>query len=632
MEALKVRNMKGEVCMLHKGWLGVLAVVAVAGIVEAAVPRPEYPRMQFRREQSWINLNGEWNFEFDHGRSGVERKLYEHPELFTQKIVVPFCPESKLSGLGHTDFVESVFYHREIEIPAEWADKKILLNFGGVDYHARIWIDGKEAGWHTGGSSPFSVDITQFVKPGGKHQCVVQAVDLVRSREQGLGKQSSELLSSGCTYTRVTGIWQTVWLEAVHPQGLAECHIVPCIDTGNVMFTPRFHSTLEGDRFRITVLKGEQLVRGFGMEAVDGYPMNLVMEGYMLWEPNQPFLYDVVFEVMRDGKVIDRVESYFAMRRFSIKGNRLYLNHEPIFMRMVLDQGFYPDGIWTAPSDAELKGDIERAMAMGFNGARLHQKVFEDRFHYWADKLGYLTWAEYPSWGMDLCSARARENFLSEWPALVRYLRNHPSIAAWTPLNETVAPSEVRLAGVFWDGPDGLRLRQYRDWVTAVYDTTKAIDPTRPINDVSGYVHVKTDIWTVHPYCPDAKSFGDFIFSAAPKAAVHVPKYEVPYSGQPYVVDEFGGFKYSPEFAREKMEAGWGYHGLQIKTEDELIAKIREQVNLMVASPLIAGYCYTQLTDVEQEQNGVYTYDRKPKVNVKKMAEVFGAKPSWSAY
>ena len=361
------------------------------------LPRPEYPRPQFERA-TWQNLNGEWSYTFDFGKSGMDlgRELFRS-HGFPNRIIVPFCPESKLSGVQHTDFIEALWYHRELQVPGDWMGKRVLLHFGAVDYESEVFIDGKSVGLHFGGVSAFTWDITQFVKPGSPHHLVVRVADELRSgRQQPCGKQSSQFKSAVCHYTRTTGIWQTVWLEAVDPGGLRDVQIIPDLDGGRLIFVPAFQTESQGRRFKVTASTGETVTA----PAVGGVPVSLPLRELRPWSPASPYLYDLEFSVIdKGGRELDQVHSYAGLRKIHIEGNRVFLNNEPIYQRLVLDQGFYPDGIWTAPTDAALRRDIELSQQAGFNGARLHQKVFEPRFHYWADRLGYLTWGAAPRRG-----------------------------------------------------------------------------------------------------------------------------------------------------------------------------------------------------------------------------------------
>ncbi len=575
--------------------------------------------MQFRREDSWLNLNGEWSFQFDCAKSGVERRLFERPETFDRRIIVPFCPESALSGIGETDFIESVFYARPITVPAEWSGQKILLHFGGVDYQATVWLDGREVGRHRGGSSSFTVDLTRFTRPGVEQTLVVHALDELRSGMQSGGKQSFRPESFGCFYTRVTGIWQTVWLEAVHPAGLKSCRVTPLYDEGAFALEPLFYEERRGCRFRATLHSAGSAEAA----AANGTQVRLDIPEPRSWSPEDPFLYDLTLEVLdADGRTIDRVESYAGLRKIHLEGDRIYLNNQPLFLRLVLDQGYYPDSIWTAPSDDALRRDIELGLAAGFNGARLHEKVFEERFHYWADRLGYLTWGEYPNWSMKLYHPESCTRLLEEWREVVTRDCNHPSIIGWVPLNETCTP-EPRWLGM--EFRDAEALGRYRFFISGLYDLTKALDPTRPVNDTSGYLHVKTDIWSVHPYFPDGEEFRKAIRPAPGTVMIHSPEYETGYNGQPYVIDEFGGFKFDAESSGE----GWGYHGLTLRAPEKWCAKITEQVEAMLLDSGVAGYCYTQLYDVEQEKNGLCRYDRTPKIPLELFRAVFSRTPSF---
>jgi len=572
---------------------------------KTTIPRAEYPRPQFERGD-WINLNGPWTYAFDCGKSGMQRGLAAS-QGFSAEITVPFCPESPLSGVNHKDFIETMWYHRELLIPAAWADKRILLHFGAVDYESQVFIDGASVGQHWGGTSSFTFDITSFVRPGGQHNLVVYVRDETRSGVQPGGKQCPDFKSRGCHYTRTTGIWQTVWMEAVPTYGLESCQIIPDLDGERFIVAPRFHAQRRGLCFRATLLDGERSLSQAEIAADNGLCLELPVHDARAWSPDDPYLYGLLCEVVEGGTALDRVKSYAGLRKVHVEGNRLFLNNEPYYLRLVLDQGFYPDGIWTAPSDRALRQDIELAQRAGFNGARLHQKVFEQRFHYWADRLGYLTWGESSSWGMDVKDEVSARNFLSEWREIVMRDRNHPSIIAWTPFNET------RDAG---DGRQHNRL--HRD----AYDLTHDLDPTRPVNDASGYVHVKTDLWTVHSYEQDpARLCAQLAPSDEEGVFRNFPDLEARYEGQPYIVDEFGGIKWIPSTELPFADNSWGY-GRDPVTLDEFYARLEGLVDVVLGFEHICGFCYTQLTDVEQEQNGIYSYDRTEKFDLDRIARI----------
>ena len=575
----------------------------------AELPRPEYPRPQFERE-AWMNLNGTWSFDFDFGESGTDRN-YQNSQDLGKQILVPYCPESKLSGVQHVDFINCMWYQRKISIPSDWNNKKIFLNFGAVDYMAEIYIDGNMIQRHYGGSSSFSVDVTRFVKAGQEHNLVIQVKDDLRSGLQTGGKQCTGYYSGGCSYTRVTGIWQTVWMEAVAENGLKSTVVRSDIDQKQLIITPEFYK--ESDYTLEVVLKdGNKTIAKKSVLCTNNSVIVLPVKNMKLWSPESPFLYDIVYQVKdHDGNVIDEVKSYAGMRKVHIADGKFYLNNEPYFQRLVLDQGYYPDGIWTAPSDEALKNDIILGKNAGFNGARLHQKVFEERYYYWADKLGYITWGESASWVMDVNNELAARNYLSEWSEIVTRDRNHPSLVTWTPLNET------------WGSRDGVYTRFVRD----IYNITKAIDPTRPVNDASGDDHVVTDIWSVHNYEQDGTKLYEqlkFEEGKEPYRNSRDKKYLAVYEGQPYMVDEFGGIGW---MAPEDRKDSWGYGGLP-QTEEEFYARLEGQIKALKDSEHVTGFCYTQLTDVEQEKNGIYYYDRSPKLDMNRIKAIFELIPS----
>ena len=579
-------------------------------------------------------LNGAWDFAIDGPNVITDRS---DGKGFDRTILVPFAPESKLSGIGKTDFMTSVWYARDVEVPVDWSGHRVLVHFGAIDWQARVFANGTQIALHRGGSTLFSVDLTDHLQDG-KCRLVVHAEDHLQSGMQPGGKQSLKEHSWGCFYTRTTGIWQSVWLEAAGDSYLRDMAILTDAG-GQIVVTPEVRAMDENLTFRVTAsLDGRVMATG-ARALRSGHALTLAVPDPVVWEPGQPVLYDLTFEVLRGDEVIDAVHSYCGLRDICIAGDRILLNGEEIYHRFVLDQGFYPDGIWTAPSDDALRRDIELAMAAGFNGARLHQKVFEPRFHYWADRLGYLTWAESPSWGADPEIEEANGNLLEEWVRIVRQCRNHPSIVAWTPSNET-GGDKGRAEPI--EEPH-LRL------IERLAAVTRAIDPSRPVNDASGWVHRDTDIWTVHSYVQDPE---ELHVQLAPYPGVYrdAPQSEPNYGGQPYILDEFGGAAFDldgantefatnfngggEEFARPDTEkdkrddgAAWGY-GVPPASLDEFEARIRAQVKSVNAVSHIRGWCCTQLTDVEQEQNGLFTYDRRPKLPLSTYAEIFSEEPA----
>ena len=595
-----------------------LIIVVAALLFSTAIgaqPRAEYPRPQFERAD-WVNLNGEWSFALDLSDSGRDRDFY-NSKGFEQRITVPFAPESKLSGIGYTDFINSVWYQRMIQIPSAWQGKRVKLNFGAVYYESEVYIDGRFVGRHYGGSDSFAFDITDFVGDGKEHSIVVHAESDLRSGTQPGGKQSTNYYSYGCSYTRTTGIWQTVWMEAVDDMALERVQVVTDIDNEQIVVIPTYYNVAGGNTLSVEVRDGGKVVAHAESAAVQGVPVVVALKKAKLWSPESPFLYDVVYEVKdAEGKTLDRVDAYVGMRKVHIDGNKIYLNNKPYYQRLVLDQGFYPDGIWTAPSDEALKHDIEMSKAAGFNGARLHQKVFEERFHYWADKLGYIVWGEMASWDKDSNSVAAARNFMSEWGNIVVRDRNHPALIVWTPFNEEF----------------GVPSNEAGRFLTDVYNETRRLDPTRPVNTVSGGIYVISDFCTAHCYEQDGARLHSMLFDGekfyqpqGPNEGFERAIRKLYYDGSlPYVLDEFGGIK----CAETQPEGGnsWGY-GNAAPTREDFYTRLEALVKAIVDhSDKICGFCYTQLTDVEQEQNGVYYYDRGEKFDMGRVKAIFQMK------
>ena len=595
-----------------------LLIVVAALLFSTAIgaqPRAEYPRPQFERAD-WVNLNGEWSFALDLSDSGRDRDFY-NSKGFEQRITVPFAPESKLSGIGYTDFINSVWYQRMIQIPSAWQGKRVKLNFGAVYYESEVYIDGRFVGRHYGGSDSFAFDITDFVGDGKEHSIVVHAESDLRSGTQPGGKQSTNYYSYGCSYTRTTGIWQTVWMEAVDDMALERVQVVTDIDNEQIVVIPTYYNVAGGNTLSVEVRDGGKVVAHAESVAVQGVPVVVALKKAKLWSPESPFLYDVVYEVKdAEGKTLDRVDAYVGMRKVHIDGNKIYLNNKPYYQRLVLDQGFYPDGIWTAPSDEALKHDIEMSKAAGFNGARLHQKVFEERFHYWADKLGYIVWGEMASWDKDFNSVAAARNFLSEWGNIVVRDRNHPALIVWTPFNEEF----------------GVPSNEAGRFLTDVYNETRRLDPTRPVNTVSGGIYVISDFCTAHCYEQDGARLHSMLFDGekfyqpqGPNGGFERAIRKLYYDGSlPYLLDEFGGIK----CAETQPEGGnsWGY-GDAAPTREDFYTRLEALVKAIVDhSDKICGFCYTQLTDVEQEQNGVYYYDRGEKFDMGRVKAIFQMK------
>ena len=564
-----------------------------------SIPRPEHPRPDFFRPD-WLTLNGPWQFEIDEKGDGEARGLTSGKDL-ASKIIVPFCPESKLSGLAHTEIMKNVWYRRMVTVPQSMEGKRILLHFGAVDYKTWVWLNGKLLGSHTGGSTPFTFEITPFLRQG-ENEVVVHVFDDTRSGLQPNGKQSPTV-SEGCLYTRTTGIWQPVWLEAVGQSYIENVSITPDPDHSRAIIQLAVKDAAPGMQIQAEAFVGGKAVGSESSPALGGtLTLTLKLSEKRLWEPGKPFLYDLKLTLTRNGKPVDAVQSYFGLRTVAIQGRSILINGKRVFQRLILDQGFYPDGIWTAPSDEALKRDIELSMAAGYNGARLHQKVFEPRFLYWADKLGYLVWGEFPNWGINLQPA-CYAPFIQEWSDVLLRDRSHPAIIGWCPFNET--PVEAyELEETIW------RL-------------TQAIDPTRPRIDTSGFIHTPNclEVVDTHDYTQDPEIFGKrwLEYFTGPKTGPNLPSRYLSFAGQsipgdrgvPFMVSEFGGTFWG-------KETGWGY-GAGPKNLEEFYQRYEKLVSALLDNPYHFGFCYTQLTDVEQEHNGLYFYDRTAKFDVKRL-------------
>jgi beta-galactosidase/beta-glucuronidase len=589
------------------------------------VPRSEYPRPQFVRSE-WLCLNGEWEFEIDQGDSGIDRRLLTRP--LNGKIIVPFCPESELSGVLNRDFLNAVWYRREVEIPASWGDNIPLLHFQAVDYDATVWVNGVEVGRHRGGSTPFSCDLSRVAKAGETITIVVRARDF-HLTPQPRGKQSRQYGPFGPIYYRTTGIWQTVWMEPVPQFALRRPRLTPDVTNSAIHLVQPLTANRPKLRLRATLTDTDGEIVSVEVGADQDFTPQITLpipdERRRLWSINDPHLYDIDIQLMDEsGTLIDQAKSYAGLRSVTIEGKAVKLNGEVVFQRLVLDQGYYPDGILTAPNDEALRRDIELSMEAGFNGARLHQKVFEERFLYFADQMGYLVWAEFPDWGVsgdgnEYDHQRHTASFITEWLEELERDYSHPSIIGWCPLNETWQTIGDKITDL--------------DVVTrGMFLATKAMDMTRPVLDTSGYAHriSESDIYDSHDYTQDPQKFRErHAGLAAESPFVNSPEerkenkrdeaISIPYGGQPYFVSEFGGIWWNPEAKPD--EDSWGY-GNRPTSLEEFYERFEGLFNVLLDDPKMFGYCYTQLTDVYQEQNGIYTFDRREKFDMARIRAI----------
>ena len=587
-----------------------------------SVPRPEYPRPQFRRE-GWTNLNGKWRFAFDDDNVGLaERWQDASPEgldadtsPFDLSITVPFCFQSELSGIGETAFHDVVWYARTFDY-APGDDERLLLHFGAVDYRATVWVNGVQVASHEGGHTPFSADVTDALTgEGGTNVLIVRAEDPSRDVTIPRGKQYWKEESEGIFYTRTTGIWQTVWLEPVNRQRIASLRLTPDVDAASIGLDVEVEGVERGMGLRAGItfegasvledtmgLWSSRVERSLPLLRRGAAPETAHLSAWpaaALWSPEEPNLYDLKLELLDEsGVVLDTVESYFGMRKMETRDGRIFLNGRPLYQRLVLDQGYFPEGILTAPTDDDLRRDVELVKEMGFNGARKHQKVEDPRWLYWADTLGLLVWGEMANayqYSPDYVG-----RITTEWQEALARDYNHPSIVAWVPMNES------------WGVPNLARDPAQRHHLLALYHLTRSLDATRPVVSNDGWEHAVTDLCAIHDY-RDAEALresyatpGSAVAATPAGRPIYVPGHS--YEGEPVLITEFGGIAFAGD------EAGWGYS--TVSDAEEFLARYGSLIEALSQSDTVQGFCYTQLTDVEQEVNGLLTYDRRPKASL----------------
>lgn len=560
-----------------------------------SIPRNEHPRPDFMRE-NWMCLNGEWDFSIG-------------DDKFDRKIIVPFVCESKLSGVEDKRFHPIVWYRKTFFLPLSMQGKRIVLHFGAVDYYCWVWVNGRLAIEHEGGQSSFCCDVTEYLSANQRNTIVVRVKDEPQNLQQPRGKQFWEEEPRSIFYTRSTGIWQSVWLEAVGAEYLRNVRIEPDYDRKSVHFTYNlssdnnseleaeisFEGKAAGKIRTIASGKSGNFTIGLSESELDGWNF---YEDFS-WSPESPRLFDVTFRLYCNGRVEDEVHSYFGMRKISIENGTILLNNRPYFQKLVLDQGYWPESLMTAPTDSAFIKDIKLIKEMGFNGVRMHQKVEDPRFLYHADRMGLLVWGEIGS--AYVYSAEYAMAMYKEWPACVERDCNHPCIIAWTPLNESWGVQELKAN------------KMQQSHCLAMFHVTKSIDGTRLVVDNDGWEHTHGDMCTIHDYESNEKVFLSR-YSSLEKILEFSPGGRALYasgfahSNQPIIVSEFGGICFHADDA-----LGWGY---STDTDtNEYVAHICALMGALLESPYVQGYCYTQLYDIETEQNGLLYYDRRPKVD-----------------
>lgn len=571
-----------------------------------SLPDRNHPTPQFARAR-WLDLCGPWEFQPDPDRRGLADRWFEAGS-FSHRITVPFTAETPKSGLQLNPVPDLVWYRRSFTVPAEWAGDRILLHFGAVDHEATVWINGVQVGHHRGGYTPFACDLTDRIRPGEEARLVVRASDPHRELAMPRGKQTWEDRPRGILYTPTTGIWQPVWLEPVPAGHLARAFITPDCMAGQVEIVAEFSPIAEtgpDDSLHVAVrLQGERVADA--TYALTGPRLMVRLDLGRFggrdhwWSPDRPTLFDLVFTVRRPGQPDDRVESYFGLRQVDTDARHFRLNGAPYYLRLALDQGYFPDAGLTPPDEAALRQDILLAKAMGFNGVRKHQKLEDPRFLYWCDRLGLLVWEEMPSAYVFTPDAIAA--LTATCQAAVARDYNHPAIVAWVPFNES------------WGVPALPADARQRAYTEALYTLTKALDPMRPVIANDGWEHTQTDIVTVHDYRHDPEAIRATyrtrrdLAAARPggRALLADPRRRIP--RRPVMITECGGIA----LKEASTSDGWGY--ITAESADAFRGRLAAVLNAIRSLPLVQGFCYTQLTDVEQEQNGLLTNQRVPKL------------------
>ena len=569
-----------------------------------AIPRSEHPRPDFERD-NWICLNGEWDFSLD------EKK-------FDRTIIVPFAFETELSGIGDKEFHKMVWYRKTFKLPERMKEKRVILHFGAVDYACDLWVNGTYIREHKGGQTSFSADITEAVAADDENVIELKVFDDYEDMEMPRGKQFWEQESRGIFYTRTTGIWQSVWIEAVEPLYLESCYITPEFDDNCVRFEYRlskngasaveFSIAFEG-KFAACVSAVPNGKKGMVKVQLDQTGLkSWNFEEELAWTPETPRLFDVEIRTYDEKGVTDLVRTYFGMRKVSIDNGKFMLNNREYYQKLVLDQGYWEESLLTAPSDEAFIKDIELTKAMGFNGVRKHQKVEDPRYLYHADRLGLLVWGELGS--AYLYSREYAGRMYTEWIEAVKRDYNHPCIVAWTPLNESWGVQEIKAD------------KYQQAHCNALMYMIKSVDTSRVVIDNDGWEHTCGDLLTIHDYTASGKVLKkhfeslEAVLSLCPgRRSLFADGWS--YQGQPVLLTEFGGVRYVPG---TEVKHSWGY--CDASSAEEFADKYAEIMKAVHESPVIQGYCYTQLTDVEAEENGLLTYQRGLKMPLEKIRAI----------
>jgi hypothetical protein len=578
---------------------------------------PAYPRPLLQRAR-WTCLDGPWRFRFDTARQFAEPADVDDWPL---TIKVPFPPESKASGIGDRSFHPACWYQRDFDVAP--ADDRVILHFGAVDYAARVWVNGRFVVGHEGGHTPFSADITTALNPSGPQTVTVLVEDDPQDLAKPRGKQDWQREPHAIWYPRTTGIWQTVWLERVPRTYIAKIRWTPHVEGFAFTFEARLGGTVATDvALQLVLSHGERVLAEDVYRIVgDEVDRRIILSdpgiddfrNELLWSPERPTLLDATIRLLRNGEVIDEVRSYTALRAVTISRDRFMLNGRPYILRMVLDQGYWPDTMLAAPDDAALRRDVELAKAMGFNGVRKHQKIENPRYLYWADRLGLLVWEEMPS-AYRFTDVAIRRTF-REWTEAIERDASHPCVVVWVPYNES------------WGVPELPTMRQHRHAVEALYHLTRTLDHTRPVIGNDGWESSATDIIGIHDYDPAPEHIRQRygrevdpaqLFDRRRPGGRLLTLDGYPHRGQPIMLTEFGGIAYRRAAdaadgpGDPAQDRAWGYSNAA--SGDDFRQRFRDLVVAVVETPLFSGFCYTQFADTFQEMNGLLDAERRPKI------------------
>ncbi len=580
-----------------------------------------YPRPQLQRAH-WQDLCGPWDFTHDDQDVGRREGWSRGDGPFETTIQVPYPPESELSGIHDSAVHPVVWYRRAVRLEPVGPGRRSLLHFGAVDYRAEVWVNGRLVASHEGGHTPFHADITDTLDDAGDQVVVVRAEDPVDDPAQPRGKQDWRPAPHDIWYHRTTGIWQPVWIEVVGDLHLTRLDWTPDLVRGRVTLEAELSGApVDGARLEVRLTRPDRVVAEASVRVGTSVAVGILdipearhgqEQGDLFWTPERPNLLDArVALVAPDGRVLDEATSYLGYRSVSVGDGRFLLNGLPYYLRLVLEQGYWPQSHLAAPDDDALRAEVEAVKSLGFNGIRIHQKIEDPRYLAWCDRLGLLVWEEMPS--AYAFGPTAVQRVVQEWTEAVRRDRGHPCVVTWVPLNES------------WGVPTIAQDAAQRDYATALYHLTKALDPTRPVISNDGWEHTRSDILGVHDYAPtgellaeryrDAEAIDRAVGDQSPGGR-RVLLEGAGEPAQPVVISEFGGLSLAPA----EGEEWFGYATVQ--TADEYLERFAGLVGALLDNPEIAGFCYTQLTDTEQERNGLLTADRSPKLDPERVRAI----------